>query len=205
MYTDLETSILELRTYSSLGSDKKVKVEFFRYYSSSAGGVTLQFTSTPQYELYKCTNSRTDFPTELPTEEEKVWRISLTKTSGIRLVIHCNEVQVLNVLMSDSTCGYSSWNYYWSRDVEKIRFNRWDSASEYYRLRGKGMAYRGISFKLSSVDITSDLSGDRTVRRWTLRRRTVRWSFPERGGRYGGATRYSHYHGRYGGYTVVSL
>ena len=141
MNTDLETSILEMRTDASLGSDKKVKVEFFRYYSSSAGGVTLHLTSTPQYELKYCINSRTDFPTDLPAEKEKVWRLSLIRTSGIRLVIHCNEVEVLNILMSDSTCSYSYWNYYWNKDVEKIRFDSWDTASNYYRLRGKGMIY----------------------------------------------------------------
>ena len=151
MNTDLETSILEIRTDASLGSDKKLEVEFFRYYSSSAG-VTLHFTSTPQYELKNCINSRTDFPTDLPAEKEKVWRITLTKTSGIRLVIQCNEVEVLNILLSDTTCSYSSWNYYWRRDVDKIRFDSWDTASNYYRLRGKGTAYRGTSFKLSSVD-----------------------------------------------------
>ena len=151
MNTDLETFILEIRTNTSLGSDKKVKVEFFRYHSSSAGGVTLHLTSTPQYELKYCTYSRTDLSTDLPTEVEKVWRISLTKTLGIRLVIHCNDVEVLNILLSDSTCSYSYWNYYWNSDVERIRFDRWDSASEYYRLKGKGMAYHGTSFKLSSV------------------------------------------------------
>ena len=136
---DLESSLLEIRTYSPLGGNDKVKVGFFysEYNSAVAGGVTLHFTSTPQYELYKCTYSRTDFPADLPTGEEKVWKISLTKTSGIRLVIHCNEVEVLNILMSYSTCSDSSWNNYWDRDMEKIRFDSLDSASDYYRVRGK--------------------------------------------------------------------
>ena len=131
-----------------------MKVGFFysEYNSAVAGGVTLHFTSTPQYELYKCTYSRTDFPADLPTGEEKVWRMSLTKTPGIRLVIHCNEVEVLNILLSDSSCRNSYWNYYWKRDVEKIRFDSLDSASDYYRLRGKGMIYHGTSYKLSSLN-----------------------------------------------------
>ena len=118
-----------------------MKVGFFKAASDSswavAGGVTLHFTSTPQYELKYCTYSRTDFPADLPTGEEKVWTISLTKTSGIRLVIHCNEVEVLNILLSYPTCRNSYWNYYWKRDVQKIRFDSLDTASEYYRLRGK--------------------------------------------------------------------
>ena len=116
-----------------------MKVGFFysEYNWAVAGGVTLHFTSPPQYELKYCIYSRSNFPTDLPTEVEKVWRISLTKTSGIRLVIHCNEVEVLNILMSYSTCSDSSWNNYWDRDVEKIRFDSLDSASDYYRVRGK--------------------------------------------------------------------
>ena len=117
-----------------------MKVGFFKAASDSswsvAGGVTLHFTSPPKYELMCCTFYRTNFLNDLPTEEEKVWRISLTKTSGIRLVIHCNEVEVLNILMSYSTCR-NIWNDYWKRDVEKIRIDGLDTASDYYRLRGK--------------------------------------------------------------------
>ena len=39
----------------------------------------------------------------------------------------------------------------------------------------------------------------------TLRWRKLRWSFLEKGARYGGATRYSHCHGRCGGDTAESL
>ena len=137
--------MLEIRTCTSLGGDDKVKVGFFKAASDSAlsvaGVVTLHFTSPPQYELYKCTNYRTNFLNDLPTEEEKVWTISLTKKSGIRLVIHCNEVEVLNILIGGSTCRYSFWNSSWKREVEKIRFDSLDSASDYYRLRGKSMIY----------------------------------------------------------------
>ena len=134
---DMETSTLEIKTDSSLGSDETVSMWFKTDSGYTAGGVTLHFTSTPQYELKYCINSRTDFPNDLPSETDKVWRITLIKTSGIRLVIQCNEVEVLNILMSDSTCSYSLWNYYWSRDVEKIRFGFSDSASDHYRLIGK--------------------------------------------------------------------
>ena len=146
------TSILEIKTNSSLGSNDKLEVDFFKYYSSLAGGVTLHFTSPPQYELKYCTNSRTEFSIDLPSETDNVWRITLSKTPGIRLVIYCNEVVVLNILLSYSTCNDGSWNHYWNRDVEKIRFDSWDTASDYYRVRGEGMAYHGVSFKLSSVD-----------------------------------------------------
>ena len=129
---DLENSPLEIKTDSSLGSDEKVDVNFITSERFLAGRIILHFSSTPQYELRYCT-SRTNFPTKLPTDTNKVWRITLTRTSGIRLVINCNEVEVLNFLLSDKTCKDSSWNYYWSKDVEKIFFDSEDTASDYHR------------------------------------------------------------------------
>ena len=101
-----------------------------------AGEVILLFTSPPQYVLlsYSCVTSATNFPTALPTDTNKVWRITLTKTSGNRLVIHCNEVIVLNVLLSDSTCSNSKsaqWGDSCSKDIENILFKSGDRA--YYR------------------------------------------------------------------------
>ena len=101
---------------------------------SGAGAIYLYFTSPPDYELNLC-SSRKTFPTALPSATEKIWKITLTKTSGIRLVIHCNDVEVINVLMSDSTCSYSGWNSKWGKDIEKIMFRSADTASDFYSLQ----------------------------------------------------------------------
>jgi hypothetical protein len=61
-------------------------------------------------------------------------RISDIRISDIRLVIHCNEVEVLNFLMSDSTCKDTTWRNNWRGKVAKIKFNPSDeNASYYYR------------------------------------------------------------------------
>ena len=133
---DLESSPLEIMTDSSLGSGEKVEVHFYTSEEGYAGGVILHFTSTPRYQLWTCTNSRNNFLTELPTDTNKVWKISQTKTSDIRLVIHCNEEEVVNVILSDTTCGDSRWSSLWKGDVEKISFHEDDTASDYYT--GKG-------------------------------------------------------------------
>ena len=105
------------------------------------GGVGLDFTSPPQYWLFLCGSSRTNFPTSLPTETDKIWTITLIKTSGIRLIIHCNNKEVLNFVMSDATCSKSGWSRNWSSDVEKIEFSsKHDRASDYYR-PGKVLRY----------------------------------------------------------------
>ena len=47
--------------------------------------------------------------------------------------IHCNDIEVLNFLVSKDRCDDSNWRNYWSRDVEKIGFSIDDTASDYYR------------------------------------------------------------------------
>ena len=131
---DLENSPLEIKTDSSLGSDEKVNMWF---YAESgifvAGRLILHFTSPPQFTINSCTYE-TNFPIALPTDTNKVWRISLTRTSGIRLVIHCNEVEVLDYVLSDSTCSYRNWWDMWKREVKQIKFDKdEDTASDYYR------------------------------------------------------------------------
>ena len=120
-------------------------VWFFTTQREWAGDVVIYFTSTPQYQLSFCSSSPTYFPSNLPSEVDKIWRITLDRTAGIRLMIHCNGVEVVNILMSDSTCGYRRWREWWSRDVEFIYFDSYyDSASDYYRAGQTGICKQHI-------------------------------------------------------------
>ena len=130
---DLESTPLEIRTNSVLWSSDEVDVHFFSAGGEYAGAVTLRFSSTLQYWLSWCTTSWYNLPVTPPSAAYKVWRITLTRTAGVRLVIHCNEVEVLNTLLSQATCSDSEWSTYWSRDVTKIKFTSSDKASDYYR------------------------------------------------------------------------
>ena len=129
---DLENFPLQIRTNSVVGSNDKVSVSFRG--SGLAGGVFLSFSSSPQYQLLKC-NSQTNLPTHLPAEKEKVWTINLARSlDEIRVVIHCNDKQVVNVVLSDTTCDESGFRTYWSKDVQKIFFSSsYDTASDFYR------------------------------------------------------------------------
>ena len=127
---DLESTPLEVRTDSVLGSDDMMWVEFHSA-AGHAGRVYLYFKSTLEYALDSC-KPRTNFPVTPTSTTDKVWRITLTRTAGVRLVIHCNEVEVLNTLLS-STCSVSAWSTYWNNDVNKIFFYSVDTASDYYR------------------------------------------------------------------------
>ena len=134
---DLENTPLEIRTNSTLGSGDKVSVWFSTTQRESAGGVHIYFSSTPQYYINYCSSSRTNFPSNLSSEVDKIWRITLDKTAGIRLQINCNGVEVVNVLMSDNTCMNSRWRNFWSGDVY-IYFAPLDTASDYYRAGKQG-------------------------------------------------------------------
>ena len=153
---DLETTPLEIKTNSTIGSEDSVHVFFYNSQGDWAGGVWIYFSSTPQYFLSWCISETSQvllkyFSSTLPTAVDKVWRISLNKTSGITLQIHCNDIEVLNFLMDD-TCNYSHWRNYWSRDVEKIAFSEHDTASDYYRLyqRGEGKNYEVCRLKMAN-------------------------------------------------------
>ena len=130
---NLEQYSLNIKTDSTLGSDDEVGVWFYTSQGGYAGSLRLYFFSTPEYLIGRCSSGRTNFPTNLPPDKDKVWKVTLTRTSGIRLVVHCNKVEVLNILMSDSTCGASSWSTFWSREAAKIRFHSGDTASDYYQ------------------------------------------------------------------------
>ena len=123
---NLESTPLEVKTNSVLGSNEMAHVAFQSNGGySAAGGVQLDFKSTPRYLISRCT-LWTNIPVTLPSATDKVWRITLTKTAGVRLVIHCNNVEVLNALLS-STCSSGVW----SNDVTGIVFE--SSACDYYR------------------------------------------------------------------------
>ena len=139
---DLEETPLEIKTDSALGSEDQLAVWFYTSQDEPVGRVLIHFTSTPQYTLWECV-SKADFPTSLPIAVEKTWRITLNRSSGVRLQIRCNGEDVLDFLMSDETCGKpqndwkhdwgDDWSIAWSRDVEKIFFPNWDSASDYFK------------------------------------------------------------------------
>ena len=133
---DLEGLPLHIKTDSEAGSDESVVVLFFNDQAKDAGGVRLFFTTPPQYRFEYCTISRTDLPTDLPNETDKIWTMTLHRDSkDRRVIVHCNEEEILNVVLSDASCDDKGWSNKWSREVEKIMFigSRVDTASDFFR------------------------------------------------------------------------
>ena len=140
---DLETTPLFIKTDSLVGSNEKVRVFLYTDQEVYIGGFNLYFRSRIEYFIHHCVNS-TNFPADLPSADERVWKITLTRNSDsvIRLVIHCNGVEVLNMLISQETCvKFSSWNTNWIGNVKKISFHKDDTASDFYS------GYRSLSLR----------------------------------------------------------
>ena len=131
---DLENSPLLVKTDSADGSRDDLTVWLFAAEREEVGEVNIVFSHTPQYFLTGCSREWKEFPEEVPSERIKVWRITFTRTSEIRIVIHCNNVKVLDMLLSDSTCAntYTSWDTDSVKEVKKIWFSSIDTASDFY-------------------------------------------------------------------------
>ena len=134
---DLEITPLEIKTNSTVGSNERLFVLFRDAWTERAGGIDIRFDSKLQYRIHHCNKFSphlTDFPTTLPSITDKVWRVTLDKTSGIRLKVHCNNEEVINILLTEAVCtGKTNWKDYWSKKIVKFFFSEKDTASDEYR------------------------------------------------------------------------
>ena len=130
---DLESTPLYISTNSKIGSYDLVRVNFYAG-GRTAGGLLFSFRSPPKYNLMYCSQSTWTAVSAFPSSpRDRVLRITLIRTSSSRrLLLHCNGIQVLNVLLSDTECNDVDWESDWSRDVKQIMFNSNDEASDFY-------------------------------------------------------------------------
>ena len=130
IYNDLENNPLQIKTNSDIGSNEEVKIRFLSAQEEWAGGISLIHTSPQQYNIWHCSYN-TIFPTELPSDTERIWTLSLTRTTSVKIVIHCNDVEVLNFELSDTTCTEEeSWRSNWNKEIEKIEFTTYNQGCQ---------------------------------------------------------------------------
>ena len=135
MVTDFDFGVnsLEIKTHGDLQSDEGFLVEFLDPRGRISGGFLVKSTSsTQQYKILHCSTSLTDVPTSLSSDTVKTWRLTVVKPNReyhnwyvVRLVIHCNEVEVLNAWISSSTCDIDHstfWEIWDAREKVKIKF-----------------------------------------------------------------------------------
>ena len=142
---ELSTTIaLEIITrIDSKAGKSEINVEFKDSSRATAGKIIIRLRPPTSreygYNIKDClpTTRFTD-ESRPPPDDDKVWRIWVDKSSGIRLVIYCNDKTLVDISMSDSSCSASKWSETWSKDVKMIKFHKsYDKASEQYRQSGK--------------------------------------------------------------------
>ena len=127
------TQGITVSTDSEVGSNDEVFVQFYDKDGNRAGAVNIYFRTPIKYKLRDCTPYIT-FST-LPTEKQKTWIIRYDYTKQ-RVVINCNEVEVLNVLLSGE-CEDTTWRKYWKKPTTQIKFSYITSdASDSYCISG---------------------------------------------------------------------
>ena len=142
---DLGNTLLGIKTDSASGSPDEIIVNFFNQHNVKAAGVKIFFRSPMEYSLADCSSHTNKiFPTTPTSDVNKVWSITLTKSTSadtrritITVVIHCNEVEVLNVELSDTVCN-SDLSANWNGDVTKMKFTSSDTASDFYKIYTPG-------------------------------------------------------------------
>ena len=141
IYLDTAPECVEIKTSSTIGSGGVLDVLMYTSQRDFAVRVVISFNSKIQYWIGLCTRSVTDFPGTLPTDVDQVWRIVLTRFSSIRVQIFCDNVEVLNILISGETCDDGEWRR-WAKELMDNQggwgkgmmfFASRDTASDFYR------------------------------------------------------------------------
>ena len=125
---NLDTTPLLIKTNSVVGSRDFMALTINN--DTSSDSIYFNFRSPPQYFIrHSCQKTNKNFPssTTLPSEVNKVWKI--TKLPGPRITLHCNGLLVLDIKMS-KTCSEST---FWITNVKTLKFNPKDKASDYYK------------------------------------------------------------------------
>ena len=127
---DPDSGDITITTNKEKCSYKKLYVVFYDDNDEWAGGVEIRFYSPIVYYVGNChLSSSTHFPDSLPAETDKTWKISYDQ-AALSLTIYCNEVEVLDVILSD-VCTRDGWRSSWEqRKPTKMKFSPSDDASD---------------------------------------------------------------------------
>ena len=143
-----DSQTITVTTNSEAGSEDQVYVYFFDTDGAEKGDVFIYFGTETQYKIGYCSLDWTSFPaTLLPAETKKTWTITYNYME--RLVLHCNGVQVADVVLS-SACDYSSWEDYWGIKPTQMQFGMdgmdgiTDTASDTYCFSSNPGKYNGV-------------------------------------------------------------
>ena len=133
-FNDLESTPLQIKTNSTMGSGDEISVELYDPYDSWFGVISLKF-DVPWIVYCPQTPVRLSNP---PTDVDKIWTFAKTNTE---FIISCNGVELLKYDLGVSNDCVPSIEFIDKRLI--MRFSSSDTATDYYRAKGKGLDLRG--------------------------------------------------------------
>lgn len=142
---NLEKSPLYIKTVNIMTSDS-LTVKFFDDKNEEAGGVDISVGAAPQYSLSYCNKGYNDFEDSsilsglITGGNDVIWTITKTPGQGgkahrIEIKLNENSIANYNFDISDD-CDHDDRNN-WNREVKKILFSDWETASDFYKLPPK--------------------------------------------------------------------
>ena len=130
---DLETTPLEIKASSAIGSNELINLKLYGSEERDAGSVRIALSNPPQIKIVKCVDS---IPTssDISTASTNLFVWKITKTVGPGLKIEAGSVTVVDVMLTQDVCSdyKTDWYLYWHRAVTKIKFLTSDTASSQY-------------------------------------------------------------------------
>ena len=124
-----------MKTSTAYGSGEKFRVHLFTIEDEKVGGFNIHFNSDPKpkYLLTYCTGSTTDLKSPITPDTGNIWKVTLIRTSEVRLMLHINSVKLFDEVISELTCAEKSKITNWSNHVTKIQFLPTDTVSDFYK------------------------------------------------------------------------
>ena len=134
---DLETTPLEIKT-GIVKTGTQIAIDFNKDSGYSTGAILIEFGVSPaKFRIIRCSakGSWTPFNQLILFSAKKVWRFTKTRTAlGIGFMIHCNDLELLDIVISGLTCTDGDWRRWTGEVTRKIFFHgTYDRASDYYR------------------------------------------------------------------------
>ena len=112
-------------------------MEFHAVDGTLTGGLKIKLAHQPKYRLEWCHDDDQTLspPDELSDVSENIWKITVTSEPGI--ILHVNDVEILNIELSDDACKQDDWRNYWMGVPKRIEFTKLFNDQDLYLQIGK--------------------------------------------------------------------
>ena len=141
---NLENNPLYIKTDNlARGEQEGLHLKLLDAADADSGWIEIKLTAAPNYALSHCL-SNTDFDNNASKAisdsegDSVIWTITKTPGQGVegpRIEIKLNEELIVDFKISGTSCDNDKYNWhdFWTREVKKIQFLNYDTASDFYK------------------------------------------------------------------------